>query len=136
MKKFSGLVLVTVLLICMLCPCASAVSIQPRWDYVSSITGDLDITSGGTAALHAEGTAANYDVTSVRITASLQQKDGTWRELKSWSSSSAGYMAVIDTKRWAVAHDYEYRLVITLKAYKNSTLLETATATIDYGYYD
>lgn len=136
MKRITSLVLITVLLVCMLCPYASATMVEPRWDYVSTITGDLEITSGGTAVVDADGTAANYGVTRVHLTASLQQKDGTWKELKSWSVAADARGVIMPTKYWAVAHDYEYRLVITVKAYKNSTLLETATATIDYGYYD
>lgn len=135
MKKILAVLLSAVLLICLLCPYASAV--QPLWDYVTNITGTLDISSFGTATITASGTAGTRGVTKCTVIASLQQlKNGSWTELKSWSDSSNSHAASLSTKKWIVAHGYEYRLVITLKAYSDTELLEIGSGTINYGMFD
>lgn len=134
MKKLLAVLLSVVLLICLLCPYASAV--QPRWSYVTDISGTLDISVFGTASITASGSATTRGVNNCTVIASLQQlKNGDWTELKSWSSSSNSHAASLDTKKWPVAHGYEYQLVITLEAYDDTKLLESASATISYGMY-
>lgn len=137
MKKILAALLSVALLTCFLCPYVFADSIQPLWDYVTDISGTLNISSGGVASVTADGSATRRGVTNCTLIASLQQlKNGHWTELKSWSRSAENCGTSLSTKKWAVAHGYEYRLVITLEAYDDTQLLESGSGTIYYGMFD
>lgn len=134
-KRFMKSAVAIILVMVAVFTCSGA-AVQPRWKYVSSITGNIDISSLGIVSASATGTASSLDVTKTVCKVSLQQmKNGKWVTLKTWSASSNTHAASVDTKHWAVDHGYSYQLYIVLEAYKGNTLLETGTGTILYGYY-
>ena len=138
MKKL-GAALLTVILLCTMAAgafSAKAYDIQPMWDYLTRITGTIDIAPNGTATITADGRAVHSSVTTTALNASLQQlKNGSWQELKSWSTTASGTSVKLSSKNWAVAHGYSYRLVVTVTAYQGSKALESASYTKDYGYF-
>ena len=98
------------------------------WNYITSISGNLSISNGGTAV--------ETSVTKVSVHVSLQQyKSNRWTEIKSWSNTANGKTASIGTKNYAVAHGYSYRCVVTTKAYKGNSVLETGRKTINHGHF-
>lgn len=118
------------------CCSAAAVDIQPRWSYILTIGGDIDISSFGTATVYGNGTARSTDVNKLVITLDLQQFiNGNWETKKSWSQTSQLFSINTDDHSWAVAHGYSYRLYVTLKAYNGNKLLETGTGIFNYGYF-
>ena len=138
MKKL-GAMLLSIVMLCVMVPGASAVAdsgIQPMWDHICILGGTIDITSFGNAKVTANVRAYSDDVTNTSVTGSLQQlKNNYWTEVKSWTVSSDGLSANLLTKTWPVAHGYSYRLVVTGKTYSGSTLLESASYVTEYGYY-
>lgn len=134
-KKFVKSVVAIILVMVAVFTCSSA-AVQPRWKYVSSVGGDIEISSLGIVSAWGSGSASSLDVTRTVCTMNLQQmKNGKWVTLKTWSASANMRSAAVDTKHWAVDHGYSYRLYIVLDAYKGNTLLETGTASVVYGYY-
>lgn len=106
------------------------------WNYITSISGNLSISNGGTATVTGRGTAVETSVTKVSVHVSLQQyKSNRWTEIKSWSNTANGKTASIGTKNYAVAHGYSYRCVVTTKAYKGNSVLETGSKTINHGHF-
>ena len=64
----------------------------------------------------------------------LQQKDGSWSTIKTWSDRYECF-AIVD-ENYAVASGYSYRLKLTYKAYdSNDNLIETLTDYSDIIYY-
>lgn len=125
-----------VLMLIVGCGSAAAADIQPRWSYILTIGGDIDISSFGTATVYGNGTARSTDVNKLAITLDLQQyTNGKWETKKSWSQTSQLFSINTADYSWAVAHGYSYRLYITLKAYNGNRLLETGTGIINYGYF-
>lgn len=71
---------------------------------------------------------------SAYVKVELQQKDGSWSTIKSWSDKDT-FHAFID-QDYAVASGYSYRLKLTHKAYdSNDNLIETLTDYSDVIYY-
>ena len=138
MKKL-GAVLLSAVLFCIMAAgafSAKAYDIGPMWDYVTRVTGTIDIASDGIATITADSGAGHSSVTKTALTASLQQfKNGSWQEVKSWNTTANSSIAKLSSKAWAVANGYSYRLVVTAKVYQGSTLLESASYTKDYGYF-
>ena len=134
-KRFMKSVISIVLVMVAVFTCSSA-TVQPRWKYVSSVGGNIDISSLGIVSASGVGTASSLEITKTICTVNLQQmKNSKWVTLKTWSASSNTHAASVDTKHWAVDHGYSYRLYIVLDAYKGNTLLETGTASVLYGYF-
>lgn len=132
--------LLALLLICAMVPSAFAArqeTIQPMWLYLTDISGDLDISSGGLSSVSASAYAnPRGEVARMTLTASLQQYvSGTWKEVKVWTASNNSASVNLGEKAWQVHHGYSYRLVITTKAYNDNALLEQASKTINYGYF-
>ena len=64
----------------------SAIEIQPRYTYADYVDSWLDV-SGGTAYVEAEA-AGKSNVTSIRLTVTLQKKSGSsWSSVRSSDSS-------------------------------------------------
>lgn len=140
MKKRIGALFMAVILVCCLMPKTTAKAddsdIALQWNYITLINGSVNISKGGVATVQGTGQAAEASVTKVYVKVSLQQyKSNKWTEIASWNSTTNGKVSTIGTKSKAVAHGYSYRIVITTKAYKGSSVLETATKTINYGYF-
>ena len=109
-------------------------AIQPRWTYLSTVGGNIDISSDAVATVTASVRAVGT-VEKVSVVASLQQKrSGTWSEVKSWTVTRDSYSANM-RKTWPVLRGYEYRVVITGKAMQGLRTLEQASHTVSYGYF-
>ena len=66
----------------------SAIEIQPRYTYADYVDSWLDV-SGGTAYVEAEA-AGKSNVTSIRLTVTLQKKSGSsWSSVRSWTESDS-----------------------------------------------
>lgn len=114
---------------------ANSYSVQPRWNYLTFIDNNIDITSSGIAKIGTWADATSSSATAINVTASLQQlKSSGWTEVKSWSETDMSRSYGFE-KSWPVYHGYSYRLVTTAKVYVNGVLKETASLTTDYGYF-
>ena len=138
MKRVSTFLMV-LLLLCAMTPWSSAAQaneMQPLWTYVTKVNGTLDISNTGMAKVTAKGGADSKGVTKITVSASLQQLiGGTWKELKSWTSSSDGTSVSLSEKSWSVAHGYSYRVVASVKAYTGTALLEQGSSIQNFGYF-
>ena len=66
----------------------SAIESQPRYTYADYVDSWLDV-SGGTAYVEAEA-AGKSNVTSIRLTVTLQKKSGSsWSSVRSWTESDS-----------------------------------------------
>lgn len=134
-KRFMKSVVAIILVMVAVFTCSSA-AVQPRWKYVSTVGGDIKISTLGIATVFGSGSASSPEVTKTVCKVSLQQmKNSKWVTLKTWTASANMRYATIGDKNWAVDHGYSYRIYIVLEAYKGNTLLETGTGTVLYGYY-
>lgn len=119
----------------MLCMAMSiTVSAAPRWSYLALIVGSLEISDDNSATVTVTCGADGVKVDSLKVTCDLQQLDGSWKTIKSWTVSKDSSDLILQ-KEYAVYKGYSYRLKVTAKAYKDSKLLETVTEYFDYGYY-
>ncbi|WP_312645078.1 hypothetical protein [Hydrogenoanaerobacterium sp.] len=123
MKKLISVLLVVVLMVGM------SVNAFARWSTISSIAGDLDIASSGKASV--VGQVTSFSADELKIGISLQRNGS---EIKTWSASNVGQI-VEATGTYYVTKGYSYKIVITARAYIGGSLMETATKTIDYGYF-
>ena len=131
MKSVVAIILVMVAVF----TCSSA-AVQPRWKYVSSISGDINISSLGIATVYGTGSAASTQVTKTVCKLHLQQfKDKKWTTIKTWTATSNMRFAAVDTKHWAVDKGYSYRIYVELEAYNGNTLLETGSSASEFRYY-
>lgn len=137
MKNFKKALLLTLSLVLMLSFSLSAYaeSATPRWNYMMSMSGDLDINSLGVATANVSCYANESTIDKMSVTCVLQKLDGNWKNQKTWTVSDSG-AAVIFTKQAAVYKNYSYRIKVTAKAYANGSLKETVTQYYDYGYYN
>lgn len=142
MKKNVRTVLIAMTAILAFCfvPCTSARAddsdIALMWNYITSVNGELNISNVGVATVSGRGKAVENNVTKISVNMSLQQyKSNRWTEIKSWYTSANGKTASTGAKTYPVAHGYSYRCVVTVKAYKGNSVLETATKNVNYGYF-
>lgn len=133
MKKLSLKMALMVAVLSIFVASSIAWAATPRWSHLTLFSGDMDIANG-MATITVVCDASSREADSVAATCSLQQLDGSWKTLKTWTESDDD-TSLIYEKQYAVAHGYSYRLKVTAKAYKGSTLLESATEYFDYGYY-
>ena len=111
--------------------------IMPQWSDVSTITSRMEVDKWGIATVSASGMASSTSsADTVELIVDLQRyEDGNWNTIKSWSDKqNIQYASVYE--KYAVAKGYSYRLYLTVKAYKGSKLLETATDIYYYGAYN
>ena len=134
-KKFMKSVLSITLVIVAVFTFSSAI-MQRRWKYVSTISGDINISSLGIATVYGAGSAASTEVTKTVCKLHLQQlKKQKWTTIKTWTATSNMRYAGVDTKHWAVDRGYSYRICVELEAYKGNTLLETGSSVSEFRYY-
>ena len=136
-KKLTRILVSTFLILSSVFCVSGAIDTQLlRWSYISTIEGNIDISSSGTATVLAGGSAASSDVNKTVLTLDLQQfVGGKWQTKKEWTTTSFSNIIRSGECSWQVAHGYSYQLYITLKAYNSTKLLETATHTVSYGYF-
>lgn len=124
-----------VLLAVVLCTVA-AVPVQaqmPRWSYLRMITGNMTTQDSGLATISVT-CDATYDVNKIKAKCELQQLDGSWKTIKTWTETEEDHM-VRYSKQYAIYKNYSYRLKVTAYMYVDSQLVETVTETFDQGYY-
>lgn len=111
--------------------------ISPLWDDVSTITSRMEVDSWGIASVSATTWAATTSsADSVKLIVELQRyEDNKWNTIKSWEDNQGVTFAAVNEK-YAIKKGYSYRLYLTVKAYKGSKLLETATDIYNYGLYN
>jgi len=112
-------------------------AIMPQWTDVSTILSNMEVDKWGIAKISASGKASTTSsADSVEIIVDLQRyEDGNWNTIKSWSDKQNIQFAAV-SERYAIAKGYSYRLYLTVKAYKGTKLLETATDIYYYGAYN
>lgn len=136
MKKFKKALLLTLSLVLMLSFSLSAYAeATPRWNYMMSMSGDLDINNLGVATAHVSCFANASTIDEMRVTCVLQKLDGSWKNQKTWTVSDTS-ASILFSKQTAVYKNYSYRIKVTAKAYANGSLKETVTQYYDYGYYN
>lgn len=134
-RRFMKSAVAIILVMVAVFTCCSAV-VQPRWKYVSTVSGDIDISTLGIATVSGEGSAASTQVTKTVCKLHLQQfKNKKWTTIKTWTATSNMRYAAVDTKYWAVDKGYSYRIYVELEAYNGNTLLETGSTVSDFRYY-
>ena len=109
-KRFIKSTVAIILAIVAVFTCSGAVT-QPRWKYVSTISGDINISALGIATVSGEGSAASTQVTKTVCKLHLQQlKNQKWTTIKTWSATSNMRYAAVTSKHWAVDRGYSYRI--------------------------
>ncbi len=111
--------------------------ISPQWTDVSTITSRMEVDSWGIATISATGRASTTSsADSATLIVELQRyEDNNWNTIKSWEDNKGVKFASV-TEKYAIKKGYSYRLYLTVKAYKGSKLLETATDIYNYGLYN
>ena len=134
-NRFTKSIVAIILIMAAVFTCSSA-TVQPCWTYVSTVSGDIDISSLGIATVSGAGSAASPKVTKTVCKLHLQQlKNQKWITLKTWTDTANMHYAAVSKKHWAVEHGYSYRIYVELEAYSGNTLLETESSIGSYGYY-
>lgn len=116
------------------CLAFTAFAGTPRWSHWTMLSGEIVIKSENKALISVVCDCSSAEANKVKVTTELQQFDGSWKTIKSWTESrdSTGFLM---EKTYGIAKGYSYRLKVTARAYKDTKLLETVTETFDYGYY-
>lgn len=139
MKKIKKLLLLSLSLILILAFSLSAYAetrMLPRWNYLLSISADLDINSLGVATVDVTCNANASTINEMKATIAVQRfENGSWKTVKSWTTSDQD-ASIYFTKSCAVYKNYSYRVKVTAKAYANGSLKETVTQDFDFGYYN
>lgn len=92
----------------------------------------FNLKSGGIFECYGSTTVQGGYTAYVKV--ELQQKDGSWSTIKTWSDKDV-IKAFVD-ENYAVMSGYSYRLKYTHKAYdSNDNLIETITEYSDIIYY-
>lgn len=113
----------------------AALSPAPRWSHLMVMSGQMSIGRSGLARITAECQADYLTVNKVKLKTELQRLEkGSWKTIKTWTETDNSNVALYE-KSYAVYKNYSYRLKITGYAYKNNSLVESATETFNYGYY-
>lgn len=116
------------------CISMTAFAGAPRWSHWTMLTGDIEIVSDNACLITVICDCSAREADNVKITCELQQYNGSWKTIKSWSKS-VDETSISLEKNYAIAKNYSYRLKVTAKAYKGTKLLETVTSYFEYGYY-
>lgn len=116
MKKIVSFVLVLVIAV------TCSVSVFARYNYIMTFSAAADIDDNG--MLWAEGMLTVDDATA-RLTITIQQYDGGWKDLYS-KTDSDGDIAVVGFERM-VPHGYEYRVKGYAEVLVNGRVVETDT---------
>lgn len=114
---------------------AFAGSPEPRWSHWTMLAGDIDVESDNWILVTVAADCSPAEADNVKVTCELQQLNGSWKTIKSWTQSNKDDTTILMQKNYAIAKNYSYRLKVTAKAYKGTKLLETVTSYFDYGYY-
>ena len=125
---------VTVTMISCLAMTAFGANATPRWSHWTMLSGEIIIKSDNVALVSVVCDCSPKEANKVTVKCELQQLDGSWKTIKSWTESENDTSIIVE-KTYGLAKNYSYRVKVTAKAYKDTKLLETVTETFDYGYY-
>ena len=107
-------------------------TVSARWTYIMGTLNDIQLFSGG--RIHSDGTTEVLPSYKAKVTVELQQNDGGWKTIKTWSDTATWCADVCED--WYVVKGYQYRLKLTHQALNSSnTVLETFnnySSTINY----
>lgn len=126
---------ITASLLSCLAMTAFASTPTPYWSHWTMIAGDIEIESDNYARITVLADCSPRDADNVKVTCELQQYTSSWKTIKTWTESEKDSTSFLMQKYYAIAKKYSYRLKVTAKAYKGTTLKETVTSYFDYGYY-
>lgn len=105
--------------------------VAPLYIGLEDVTADLAISSNGYA--DCSGAAYVRSGYSVTVVMELQQKNGTWQTIKTWSKSGR---SVSLNESYRVSNKYNYRVAATAKVYNSSgSLVESKTSYSGEVYY-
>lgn len=133
MKYAKKVVLVTLTMM-ILAVTAVIAHAAPRWTYLITMAADMEFEDNNIVHIYVDCDADANDVNKMTVKCELQQYNGSWKTIKSWTEtendSIVGY-----SKDYAVAKEYSYRLLVTAAAYKGSKLLEKVTEDFAEQFY-
>lgn len=109
--------------------------IAPHWSYIMMVSADMEVNDYNYAEIEVMASCDPDDADSMKVTLKLQQYDGGWKTIQTWTENINGTTALF-TKSTGIPKGYSYRNQVTAKAYKGSKLLETVTENFNYGYYN
>lgn len=89
--------------------------VAPLYIGLEDVTADLAISSNGYASC--EGSASVRDNYTVTVVVELQQKNGTWKTIKTWTEQ--GGVDAFVKGSYRVASKYNYRVAATAKVYNS-----------------
>ena len=124
MKKGMCLVLCFLIMMPLMCIAHAEHNVMPCYDYVSSISATLSITSGIAKATGMVNVAQNQK-TSIIVRLQRETRNGSWITIASWSASNnSGASEAGGTK--SLNSGYNYRVYVTGKVYNDAgSVIET-----------
>lgn len=138
MKRFQTRLLLVLAMVMVILSTITAFAdngIAPHWSYMMMITAGMEVNDYNYAEIDVTCSCDPDDADSMKVTLKLQQYDGGWKTIKTWTETVNNTTAWF-TKSAGIPKGYSYRNQVTAKAYKGSKLLETVTENFDYGYYN
>lgn len=134
-KRFLVSLFVMVFVVSSVTVYASTVVVpSTQWSHLTMISADMKVNNHNIAKISVTCDSNMFDTNKVIAKCELQQLNGSWKTIKSWSETNNDSY-IMYSKEYAVAKKYSYRLKVTASAYKDSKLLETVTEYFNYGYY-
>lgn len=109
--------------------------IAPHWSYMMMVSADMVVNDYNYAEIDVAASCDPDDADSMKVVLKLQQYDGGWKTIKTWTEKIDDTTALF-TKSAGIPKGYSYRNQVTASAYKGSKLLETVTENFNYGYYN
>lgn len=138
MKKSISIALVLCVLLSLSIPAVSAngiISIVPYYTYISSMRAELVISALGIATCEGKISSYNASASTGKVVVTLQKKDGTWQDVKSWTTTGSA-LNTVGSDLYVVSRGYYYRVHVTGTIYNSSgTALETDTLTSKEVWY-
>lgn len=100
-----------------------------RWTGLNTVTGTLDILSGGKANPIVRGTTHAGKVDYVNVSVALKRSSGSgWSTIKSWNQNiTISLNKFTFNETYGVSKNYSYQYTATVKSYKGGQLLDMVT---------
>jgi hypothetical protein len=100
-----------------------------RWEGLNTVTGTLEILSGGKANPIVRGTVYTGKVDYVNVAVSLKQRGSSgWSTIKSWNRDiTVSLNQFTFNETYQVSRNYAYKYTATVKSYKDGVLADTVT---------
>lgn len=100
-----------------------------RWVGLNTVTGTLDVLSGGMANPIVRGTTRAGEVDYVKVAVSLKRSGGSgWSTIKTWNQDiPISYNLFTFNKTYKIGKNYSYKFTATVKSYQDDALLDSVT---------